>query len=446
MNKNKYIVLGLFLLGLGLRLYSAIIQPLWLDEIYSLYFANSFSPFNLLTKIPETHPGMYYLFLKICLYFSTNMLLLRTLTSILPSVLGIYFLYRRYPHLPLLFFLLLNPFFIHQSWQLRPYGITFMFSCLIISLFVNYPKNFNLKKFLIFSFMSTFFSFSLIIPIFCLSIFLYVRQKKWPVFLPFFIVVIQFFLFKGFSTYKQYAELASWISPPSVQNFPNLILTLLGFSTDLNNLGHTGLCLSLIFIIIFTLLTIYFSRRYQLFLYSFTLPLLIVILISITFPILSQRFFFYHFIPKLSLFIPRFMLPLSLYFYVCLSTKNRPYLLALFFLLWLKPFYKINLQPFYSQIQIINHPSSTLILPPWENLRLQAPFTHQDLDRISTDFKEASEIESKLLTQTTPDCSSLDQYQQVKYIIDPKIKSLDSYHYQIQNIINQCSPSLLQPK
>jgi hypothetical protein len=159
MNKNKLIILGLFLIGLALRLYSAIVQPLWLDEIYSLYFANSYQPLNLIFHLPDTHPGFYYLLIKIILPLSTNTLLLRTITSIIPSLIGIYLLYRRLPSLSLLFFVLLNPFLIHQSWQLRSYGFTIMFSCLLISLFINYPQNFNFKKFILYSFLSTLFSF-----------------------------------------------------------------------------------------------------------------------------------------------------------------------------------------------------------------------------------------------------------------------------------------------
>lgn len=445
--KNKLFILIIFLFGTGLRLYSALKQPLWLDEIYSLYFADNFSALKLIFQPPEAHPGAYYLLLKGLLSLSTDLLFLRTISSVIPVLIGCIILYRQTHSKFFIVILLLNPFFIHMSWQLRMYGLTFMFSAILISLFLN-TSLVNRKKLLILSLISTLFSFSLIIPIFCLYLYLYFREKKIINFLPFFLIPLEFFITKGFFTYKKYAEYAAWINSPTLTNIPNTILTAMGFNTDINNLQHSTFIAVILFFIISIPLTIYISKKYRLFFYTFTLPLLTTILISAFFPPLSQRFFFYHFIPKISLFIPRFLLPLSLSFYLFFSysIKNRYQipLLLIFLVFWFIPNLKLNLHPYYSDVSPLSYPSDTLIMPPWENLRLNSSFSHQDLNKISHDFDIATNIENNLIkTPQNPDCNSLNKFKKVIYLIDPSIKNISNYHLKMQQLINQCSTTPL---
>lgn len=447
--KNKLLISIIFTIGIGLRLYSALRQPLWLDEIYSLYFANNFSALKLIFQPPEAHPGAYYLFLKYLLHISTNLPFLRIISSVIPSLIGIFLIYRQTHHKFLAAILLLNPFFIHMSWQLRMYGLTFMFSALLILSFLNSKHPFNHPKFLLISLLATLFSFSLIIPIFCLYLYLFFREKKIIIFLPFFLIILEFFITKGFLTYKKYAEYAAWISSPTFTNIPTAIATTLGFTTDIQNTGYATIFISILFFIIVIPVLYYLSKLNKLLLFSFTLPLLVTIIVSFSFPILSQRFFFYHFIPKISLFIPRFLLPLSLYFYLFISKLiNKKYysiILLILITLWIYPNYKLNYNAFYPETTPRSYSSDTLILPPWENLRLNSIFSHENLDKISHNFDIATAIENSLSkTSQNHDCTPLYQFKYISYIFDPSIKSMSSYNEKNRNILNFCcieSPS-----
>ena len=446
--KNNLLIVAIFCIGLGLRLYPALTQAPWLDEIYSLYFANNFSALKLIFQPPEAHPGAYYLLLKILLNFSTNLFLLRTITSIIPVLIGSYLIYRQTKSTFLLAVLLLNPFFIHMSWQLRMYGLTFMFSVLLIQLFLN-SSPFNHKKFLLLSLLSTLFSFSLIIPVFCLYLYQYSREKNIKNLLYFTLIPLEFFITKGFFTYKKYVEYAAWINSPSFTNIPNTILTSLGFGTDINNLTSSTFFVALLFFLIFIPLVYLLSKRNKLFFYTFTLPLLITIAISASFPFLSQRFFFYHFIPKVSLFIPRFLLPLSLYFYLFLlqsfNKKHQKLLLFVLIIFWLNPNLILNLNSYYAKASPHNYPSNILVMPPWENLRLNSNFTRQDLNKISQDFDTASIIETDLTRiSENPDCTSSAKFNNFVYLIDPRVKSISPYHQQMQQLLTLCYQRPLQ--
>lgn len=444
MKNNKLIIIFIFLFGTALRLYCALTQPLWLDEIYSLYFAHSFSFSTLFFHPPELHPGGYFLLLKSVLLISSNLFFLRTLTSILPIIIATYLLYRQTHHKLLLIILLFNPFFIHMSWQLRMYGLTFLFSILLILPFLNSPKTFHYKRLLIIGLISTLFTYSLIIPIFCLYLYQYSQEKKLFKLLPFLLIPLTFFLTKGFSTYKTYVESASWISPPSLSNIPSTLLTSFGFSTDINNQSSVTLLVTFLFYLFFIPLLYFLSKKSKLFFYFFVLPLLTTVIISLLFPFLSERFFFYHFIPKISLFIPRFLLPLSIYFYIfifsLLKTKKQHFLLLLLLITWIIPNHKLNIKHFYVDANPIPTTSQILLMPPWENLRLNPNFSSSDLNIISQNFNNASNIEAILLKNPQlPDCSPLSPYKKIIYIIDPSIKTISKYHQNLQQIIKSCT-------
>lgn len=442
--KNKKIIILIVVFGIAFRLYCAQSQPLWLDEIYSLYFANSFSVSTLILHPPELHPGGYFLFLKSLLSFSTNLLFLRTLTSILPVIVASYLLYRQTHNKLLLSVLLLNPFFIHLSWQLRMYGLTFLFSIILILPFLNSPKTFHYKRLLIIGLISSLFTYSLIIPIFCLYLYQYSQEKKLFKLLPFFFIPLTFFLTKGFSTYKTYVESASWIPSPTLSNIPSTLLTTFSLNTDINNQSSASFFTSFLFYLFFIPLLYFLSKKSKLFLYSFVLPLLITIIISLLFPLFSQRFFFYHFIPKISLFIPRFLLPLSIYFYIfifsLLTIKKQPLLLLLLLIIWIIPNYKLNIKNFYIDANPISTTTQSLVMPPWENLRLNTNFSRSDLNIIAKNFDTATSIENSLLNNPKkPDCSLLAPYQKIIYITDPSIKTISKYHQNIQQIIKSCT-------
>lgn len=437
--KNKILITIIFLIGILLIVYPALKQPLWLDEAYSLYFAHNFSVSKLLFGLPETHPGAYYLVIKLLLNFTTNTFLLRLISSVIPELLGCYLIFRHTKNPYITALLLINPFFIHQGWALRMYGITFLLSTILYIIY-SQKHHHQLFIFSIFVIISTLFSFSLIIPIsiLCLYQIIYKGQKKYLI--PLIIIPLEFLALKGVTTYKNYAELASWISSPTFLNIPNNLTTLLGLNTDIDNLQKFSFINSCLFYLISVPFIVIFSKKYSQFKIFFTIPVLITIIISIAFPLISQRLFFYHFIPKLSLFIPRFMLPLSIYFFIFLLTNlslfKSKLLLFIFVLLWINPYIKLNINPSYSPIKPLSKADNTILLPPWENLSLPDNYSQSDIENISKIFNSALLLE-KNLYQNIPDCTLFNHYSEVKYI-EQLTPSLDNYQIKIKQAIQSC--------
>lgn len=440
--KNKIIIILIFLIGITLIIIPALKQPLWLDEVYSLYFANSFSPNNILFNLPETHPGGYYLLIKFLLNFTTSTFILRLISSVIPQLIGCYLIYKHTHNRFLTALLLLNPFFIHYGWQMRMYGITFLLSAI---LYIIYSKKHNHEFFIfsLFTIISTLFSFSLIIPIsiLCLYQIIYKHQKKY--FIPLIIIPLEFFALKGITTYKNYAELASWISPPTFSNIPNLLYTLLGFNLDINNLQKFSIIDSVLFYTISIPVIYIFTKNILKLKLFFTIPLIITIIVSIIFPIISQRFFFYHFIPKLSLFVPRFLIPISLFFFISIYTKlskrHSKILLFLLIILWINPYIKLNYNynHIYSSVKPISQVDNSIFLPPWENLRLTDKYSLIDIKNISQAHDSALVLEKNLF-QSDPNCDLYHHFYQVKYI-EQSIPSLSNYQNIIKQNLNYCS-------
>lgn len=435
MKKNKIIIL-IFLLGIALRLYPAIKQPLWLDEIYSLYYASNFSFTSILFHLPDCHPGAFYLILKSLLAVTTNTFLLRLVVSVIPQLFGCFFIQKQFnkPLLTTLF--LLNPFFIHYAWQIRMYSLVFLITIALISL-IN-QKTISVKKIIFLIILANLVSYSFIISTFCLLLYLaLIHQKKWLLIIP--LILLEFFIFKG-PQYKSYAELASWISPPSFTNTPGIILTSLGLGHDLNSQSNFPVFFSLIFYFIFSVFILRNSQKHSLFLFTFTIPLLLTVFVSLVFPFLSQRFFFYLFVPNVSLFIPRFLIPFSVIFYIySYKLFPSPFLLLILLPFWLKTNSAINLTPFYSSRLPLSNSQNQLILPPWENLRLKTQFSLNDIKKISSAYDTAQNIDNNLVRSPQhPDCTILSQYSQVTYL-DQNIKSLDQYQQKIKFALKNCS-------
>lgn len=436
--KNNLTLFSMFLIATIIYFFLAHTRPLSLDEIYSLYFAKNYSPLGLLFHLPETHPGAYYLFVKVLLNLSLNLTFLRIFSSIIPALIGIYLFHRHHQKNLLTFVLLFNPFIIHQSYQLRMFGITVFFTCLYLLFFIyNNKKNFYL--FIVLAILSTFFTFSLIIPLlsFCLYQIIINHQKKY--FSIFLLLPILFLTIKGLSTYKNYTELASWINPPTFYNLPSTILTLFAYHIDLKNILPFSFFPSLLFYSIFLPIIYFFSKKNPKFLYFFTIPFFISILVSLLFPFLSQHFFFYKFIPKISLLLPRFLLPFSIiFFYFLFSDYFKRIYLILFLssLFWINTFIKINLYNPYRDATPLNYSPSTLVFPPWENLRLNFRFSSNDLQNITQKFSQASLLETSILNLSS--CQILSPYQKIIYLPDSSIKNLNLYQKQITTFFDSC--------
>jgi len=434
--KNKIFIITIFIIGILLRLYPVIKQPLWLDEIYSLYFASNFSVFQILFHLPDCHPGLFYLILKGLIAISLNPIFLRLSIATFPEIIGCLIIQHRFkkPFLTTIF--LLNPFFIHYAWQIRMYGLVFLFTIIIFCLITQ--KKISPKKILITLFIANLISYSFIIPSFCIILYLaFTYQKKWLLIIP--LIFIEFIIFKG-PQYKTFAETASWITIPSFTNIPSTIITSLGIDYDINSQKYYSIFFSLIFYSFFSTIIFFQSKKHSFFFFAFTLPILLTIFVSIAFPFLSLHRFFYLFIPKLSIFIPRFLIPLSVFFFIYVFNHLSPFkslsLISIFTLLWINPYIKLNINSYYKSIEPLTSGLNTLFLPPHENLRLQKKYSLLDIKNISKNY-DSAELIGKQLLNTPSNCTLFHHYSKIIYLEQP-ISSLENYQKQIKSAITEC--------
>lgn len=347
-NKKYYLLTATIILcGLVFKFFIANLQPLWLDEQYSIFYATQFKSDELLANFSiDVHPGFYYFFLKNILKFTIDKTLLRTITSILPQFLGIlllgwfYFKQKKNKELILTTFILsFNPFFNHLSFQLRNYSLVFLFTIITFIYLQHWLKQRKIL-FLILTIgsllMGNMIHYLMYIFSFFTLIFISLKLKalnlkKLLFFLTTTLIIIgQFFTSNGFSSPQQYKhqfEDTGWIALPSLHNIPKVYLTSLGMATDVMNTATNYRWLSSI-IFYSTLLVIAFalakqkpkinSLTQQLLILSL-LPILGILLASFLLTFLSHRFFIHQFIPRISLFLPRIQLPFVILFWIFIS-------------------------------------------------------------------------------------------------------------------------------
>lgn len=433
--RNKIFITIIFIVAILLRLYPIITKPLWLDEIYSLYFASNFSALQILFRLPDCHPGLFYLILKGLMSISLNPIFLRLFVSAIPELIGCIIIQKVFKKPILTAIFLLNPFFIHSAYQIRMYGLVSLLSIIIFSQV--YLKKISVPKILILIFIANLISYSFIIPSICLLFYLAItKQKKWLFIIP--LILIEFFIFKG-PQYKTFAESSSWIAAPTLNNIPSVISSSLALNTDINSRNLYPFFWSIIFYLIFSIFVFYQSKKHLLFLFTFTLPLLFTILISIIFPFLSQHNFFYMFIPKISLFLPRFLIPTSIAFYIFLyKFYPSPFLILILLPFWIKTYSSINLHSFYPSQSPLSA-QNQLILPPWENFRLNQNFSKTDLEKMSQNYHHALSMEKSILNfDNDPNCQLIQSNFPITYV-NQTLKSLESYQQHFQKTIKYCT-------
>lgn len=348
MKNKKYLSLLLPILAIGfaVRAFLAHMEPIWLDEQYSLLFATQFSSSELISGFSkDVHPGLYYLILKISLNFSTNIFFLRLITGVIPQIAGIFILAQALKNnkdnlhsLLLTTIIITNPFFIHLSWQLRSYGFIFLLVSASYFLIKKLEKKYSTRN--------TFFLITLIlignmthygmylfgffvgIYFLCLKSNTSFKKKFFLSTTLASIFIFQFLIQNNFHSINQYKSVFNdiqWIEKPSIQNIQHVYMSALGFKTDnqiyvLKNISYLEIFIRYVLIILF----IYFVKRNlkkektKIIIFIF-LPFLSILSISLLFPFLSERIFFNKFIPNISIFIPRMHLPFVILLWVFLS-------------------------------------------------------------------------------------------------------------------------------
>lgn len=346
-NKKYYLLVGLIIfLGFFFRMLVIHSQPLCLDEKYSIFYATQFDYLALIKNFSvDAHPGFYYFFLKSLLEFTHNSTVLRTLSSALPQMVGIALIgwfylkrnkYREALVLSLIF--TFNPFFNHLSFQLRSYSLIFLIT-IIIHLSICLWQETKKSKFLFAVFFLlilanlthyVMYIFSFFILIF-LSLNLKISNLKKYLFIIFtnLLMVAQFLFFNGFSSYSQYKEQfqeAGWIALPSFFSIPKVYLTSLGMDVDVMNVLYGNILLPSLFFysIVLAVLIILFKKKPKITFDLFSkkimilsiIPLLTILFLSYFLTFLSHRFFMNQFIPRISLFIPRILLPFVIFLWI----------------------------------------------------------------------------------------------------------------------------------
>jgi len=346
---NKHILPLLTLIaaaGLCVSLFLVHALPLWLDERYSLVFASRLNIGELLYHSQDVHPGVFYVALKLALNLTNDIYLLRTFLSVLPQWIGCGLLVfwmnkkklRSEAQLLGAGLIFLNPFIIYSTIHLRMYGLVVLIAATSFLLFRRwYDKQteWRLATF-VFSLLlgnSVSYSFFFISISFCTYMFLRaVLVKQLPaqrrrslivIAVIFGAFVLEFLMLAGFSV-KRIFESGSWIPLPSLTNVQSLAQTIIGLETNYF-LSPTsfGVYTMLFYVVLIVLFRMYwkslrsntrtFSELHQMFFAFVMCPTFLLLLVSFTFPILSQRVFFYQFIPKLSLFLPRIFLPIIVF-------------------------------------------------------------------------------------------------------------------------------------
>lgn len=90
--KEKVVLFGLFLFGIGVRIFNAAVNQYWRDEVFIFFVTREHSVAELFLQIhwDASHPAFYYIFIHFWQKLSINPFFLR-LPSIVASAIGLYF-------------------------------------------------------------------------------------------------------------------------------------------------------------------------------------------------------------------------------------------------------------------------------------------------------------------------------------------------------------------
>lgn len=483
-------------LGLFVRVVLAAHYPLWLDERFSLLFSWNRTPLELLIQNKDVHPGLSYVFLKGLLVFTRDLFALRLLLSVLPQLIGslcvVWWARRKQwsavAVLFLAFVLFLDPFFVFTGIHLRMYGLV----CLAASLTYIALKRFQQNKstqhllavfalLLVGNAISYAFFFVTLGVVGWLTV-SGLKEKAlrywrfWPAIALSLLSITEFFLLAGLSVKRQFEE-ASWIPTPSFSNTPSLFFTLLGFDTNyfLSSVAVSAGTAVFYLGVVFGLVWVAQKRKNAKLGSSFldlgilvVLPVASIFVISLVMPFLSQRFFFYQFLPKLSLFLPRLFTPLLVLFFCsaaeavnAVTRENlRPLfkvclgvLLSLTCLFWWRSYMEIwrkavDLQKEEAQkaeflrkeqveVGTGQESGNLILLPSWSWLSLLNTNNLEELPAIMSHLEKSAQLESEVVPQPLSSCTELHQ-KKILYFKNQTAYTVSSYYENGQRNIERC--------
>ncbi len=320
----------LFFIGLVVRLYAAYVQPLWLDEQYSIYFAATLPLKQFFVGIPDVHPGLYYFLVRLFSLVSVEPFFLRVVTAVIPSMVGMVLMvytarvWLRYPPKVLTLCILLiwcNPFVVNLHWQLRMYGLLTLETGLIMwSLYVWQIKRSYRTFFLLFV------AFLCAQATSYLTLFTVVGYVFWDIHRVYHHKVVLkwanvllllssgfYFLAQTLGATREVFLSLSWIPDITVANVVHVVATIsgIGFNTMLTHYPPTVLEWLYVFTLcVFFCLFMYVASKKNIllsspFFYFSVIPTFTIVGVSALLPFISHRFFLHTFVPDVSFFLPR---------------------------------------------------------------------------------------------------------------------------------------------
>lgn len=492
-DKRHFILLALIAVaGLLLSLFLSSNLSIWLDERYSLVFATQLNIWELLYHSKDVHPGAFYVFLKGLLVITNDLFILRFILSILPQWVGsiaiVVWAYRRkFPtssQVMLATLLFLNPFIIYSTIHLRMYGMVVLCSALIFVSFFRFLEKHTMSRFLVLviaMLCANSVSYSFFFVSAGIALYLFTQSMKSPKeylgkTLLFSLVTASWFWVLAGLSVKHIFEAGSWIPLPSFTNIQSLIQTIIGFETNYF-LAPTQLNIfTLVFYSLGALMLGYlwkvrwvfqkYSRIQEVGLYLVILPSLFLLSVSILFPILSQRFFFYQFIPKLSVFLPRVFLPIVIFSSVLVAEllpklfsqrsslyqKNILSLIGSIVVIgWTMSYLGIysslrtmNIEEQQSQALVTDINSLVqqpiFVLPSWIWLREVHSSDLPHINAVVSKLNE-SKAQENLLTSGTAACAQLQMGTYV-FVKDEIALTIDSYYEQAASVLDRCCTPL----
>jgi hypothetical protein len=447
MNLNKLrnidlFIIGCLILSISFMFLAAIKQPLWLDEQYSLFFARAYAIPQLLFHFTvDSHPGLYYVYLKSLLLFSHNLVVLRILSSVLPATLGlvsIWWLSTVDQTKKLIWqltpFFFLNPFIINMTWQLRMYGLVIMLSCFFYVLFARWKTDHQTFSLLLLSgllILSVWIHYGFILIASAVTALLIFdgQSSKSQRTISLFTTCAVFMivsLSSGLATKQKLAHVA-WVTQPTIAAISSTYLTLLGIRGDYfgTHIVPSALDIGVVIILFLCLAKIVHFlisstssfKKNQALVNLLTLgiiPIGVILVASWILPFLSHQPFFYHFIPNASLFIPRVHLPFLILggLYVLENIKNKyftKYLIAFCAALatiWILNNMQFNI--FRNHVSpserqelevILNNQSQVFLIPSWLWVEKVTPTELSSISNLNYQIIKSEQLEARLTSE-----------------------------------------------
>ncbi|MBU4210709.1 hypothetical protein KKB16_02160 [Patescibacteria group bacterium] len=247
LNFVKYFLFLGIIVGIGIHLWVAINQKIWVDEFYTVFFSRSLKVSELFDGYFEPiHPPFYYLLINFLSSFSSSTIFLRLFQFFvfLFSLLIVYKIvgllkFNSFLKLFFLNFWSLSPYVLRFTYQLRMYGLGILFCLLSLYLLLKYLETnrelflpgvllFNVLGFgMVFGFV--FFIWIEMVSLFIFWVFLGIKKAKIPFFL---FLCFSFFSFLGLLSLlvfgKSIEEYVSWVEIPSFLDLGSFVSVFLG--------------------------------------------------------------------------------------------------------------------------------------------------------------------------------------------------------------------------